>query len=208
MIGLGKFLQGLLATTGVTTAVVVVVAQESDAVNKAIVTNLIDGDTFDAAIDGRTERIRLLDVDTPETKDPNEDVQCLGPEAAKFLESLIPAGTTVTLEYDEERFDQHDRTLAGVYTADGTLVNAEVARQGLASAVVIGSNDRFYPPVLEAQQEAITESRGLYSPDVACTIPGRVAAVTSAVANAPAAQHSSRRAVGDLDATAGRSHPS
>jgi endonuclease YncB( thermonuclease family) len=37
---------------------------------------------LDVDLDGRTERIRLLNVDTPETKDPNEAVQCLGPEAA------------------------------------------------------------------------------------------------------------------------------
>ncbi|MGH8964336.1 MAG: thermonuclease family protein, partial [Actinomycetes bacterium] len=77
MIGLGKFLVGgLVATVGVTTAVVVTVAQDSGAADQAIVTKLVDGDTFDAEIDGRTERIRLLNIDTPETKDPNEDVQC------------------------------------------------------------------------------------------------------------------------------------
>jgi micrococcal nuclease len=203
VIGLGKFLVGLVATAGVTTAVVVATAQDSEAVSKAIVAKLIDGDTFDAAIDGRTERIRLLNIDTPETKDPNKDVQCLGPEAAKFLESLIPVGTTVTLEYDQERFDQYDRTLAGVYTANGALVNVEVARQGLATALVIGSNDRFYPPVLEAQKEAIADGRGLYSADVACTIPGQVAAVTSAVANLPAAEAQPADAPsGDVEATA------
>jgi micrococcal nuclease len=203
VIGLGKFLVGLLATAGVTTTVVVAVAQDSDAADQAIVTKLVDGDTFDASINGRTGRIRLLNIDSPETKDPNEDVQCLGPEAAKLLESLIPVGTTVTLEYDEERFDQHNRTLAGIYTADGTLVNAEVARQGLATAVVIGSNDRFYPPVLEAQEEAIAQGRGLYSADVACTIPARVAAVTAAAESAPAAEAQPSGALsGDLDATA------
>jgi micrococcal nuclease len=204
VIGLGKFLVGLLATAGVASAVAVAAAQDSGAVDQAIVTKLVDGDTFDAAINGRTERIRMLNIDTPETKDPNEDVQCLGPEAAKLLEALIPVGTTVTLEYDEERFDQYDRTLAGVFTTDGTLVNAEVARQGLAAAIVIGSNDRFYPPVLEAQEEAITSGRGLYSAEVACTIPGRVAAVTAAAENAPAADAQPADALsGDLDATAG-----
>lgn len=204
MIGLGKFLVGLVAAAGVSTTAVVAVAQGSDALDQAIVTKLIDGDTFDAEIDGRTERIRLLNVDTPETKHPNKDVECLGPEAARLLETLIPVGSTVSLEYDEERLDQHDRTLAGVRTGDGTLVNAEVARQGLATAVVVGPNDRFYPPVLEAQQEAISHGRGLYSADVACTIPARVAAVTTAAENAPAAPAQPADAPsGDLDATAG-----
>ena len=71
--------------------------------------------------------------------------------------------------------------------ADRTLVNAEVARQGFATAVVVGGNDRFYPPVAKASDEAAAAGRGLYSADIACTLPGRVEAVTSAVAQIPTA---------------------
>ena len=55
----------------------------------------------------------------------------------------------------------------------------EVARQGLAAIVVIDANDRFYPPIAAARDEAAAAGRGLYSPDIACTIPGQVNAVTA-----------------------------
>lgn len=139
--------------------------------DRAVVTHLVDGDTFDVSIDGRTERIRMLNIDTPETKDRDEPVECLGPEASAFLASLIPVGTPVTLEYDDERLDRYGRTLAGVFSADGMLVNAEVARAGLATAVVFDGNDRFLAPVEAAHQEAVAEARGLYSPAVTCTRP-------------------------------------
>lgn len=100
-----KLLVGLLAVGGIGTAVVVAAAPDTPSAEQAVVTHLVDGDTFDVSVDGRTERIRMLNIDTPETKDPDKDVQCLGPEASEHLASLIPVGTTVTLEYDEERTD-------------------------------------------------------------------------------------------------------
>jgi len=42
----------------------------------------VDGDTFDVEVDGKPERIRLVNIDTPETKDPQKPVHCLGPEAS------------------------------------------------------------------------------------------------------------------------------
>lgn len=43
----------------------------------AVVAGLVDGDTIDVTIDGRAERIRLLNIDAPEVGEP--DVECLGP---------------------------------------------------------------------------------------------------------------------------------
>lgn len=131
----------------------------------AVVARLVDGDTFVADLGGRTEKIRLLNVDTPETKDPREPVGCLGPEASAYLASLIPVGTPILLEYDDVRTDRYGRTLAGVRTADGRLVNAEIARAGFGTAVVFDGNERFLPPVRDAEREALTAARGLHAPD-------------------------------------------
>ncbi|MBP2366941.1 thermonuclease family protein [Pseudonocardia parietis] len=178
---IGKLIVGVVAVTSVAVgAGVVATAASTDG---AVVTHIVDGDTFDATVDGRSTRIRLLNIDTPETKDPNADVECLGPEAAARLAQLIPVGSTVSLSYDEERIDPHGRTLAGVYDGAGTLVNAELAREGLGTAVLFEPNDRFYDDVLDAQEEARTGARGLYAGTVACTLPARVDEATSAVAD-------------------------
>jgi micrococcal nuclease len=200
VIGVAKLALALIAVGGAGTATAVALAPEPST-QSAIVTEVVDGDTLDVDIDGRTERIRLLNVDTPETKDPNQPVQCLGPEATAYLSGLLPPGTGVRLEYDDERTDRYDRTLAAVFSSDGTLVNAEIARQGLAAVMVIDGNDRFYPPVAAARDEAVAAGRGLYSPDVACTLPGQVKAITTA-GNGLAAPDAAASSA-DLDAAAG-----
>jgi len=198
MFSLGKIAVGMVATVGVGAAVVVGAAEPAG-LTQAVVARVIDGDTIDVDIAGRTERIRLLNIDTPETKDPNADVECLGPEAATHLQSLVPLGSTVTLEYDEVRTDRYGRTLAGVFTADRTLVNAEMARAGLATTVVYDGNDRFLPPVVAARDEAAAAGRGLYSPAVACSLVGQVTTTTAAMTAATA---QAQRVVASPDASA------
>lgn len=144
----------------------------------AVVTNIVDGDTIDVEYDGQEQRVRLLNIDTPETVDPDVDPECMGPEATQFLESRIPPGTEVRLEADEEPKDQYDRYLAGVYL-DDTLINAEIARAGLGTAVLYEPNDRFYDQVLAAQGEAETAKRGLYDTTTECTLPAQLAATTA-----------------------------
>src|SRR5262245_3130049 len=48
------------------------------------VNEVYDGDTFAVDMNGRTEKIRLIGVDTPETHKPGAPVQCFGPEASDF----------------------------------------------------------------------------------------------------------------------------
>lgn len=171
-----------------------------------VVVRVIDGDTLVALVDGEETTIRLLNVDTPETKDPDEEVQCLGPEATAFLTERLPAGTEIDLEYDEERHDRYDRTLAGVYESD-SLINAEIAEDGLGVPVYFAPNKRFLPEVEEAAENAQRNEVGLYSPELACTLPGQLQALSAAVDEVPAAVegdpadalYAAGDLVGDLD---------
>ena len=174
----------LLLTTAVIGGAGIVLTAGSAAADEAIVTRVIDGDTVDVQLDGRTERVRLLNIDTPETKHPDQSVQCLGPEASAHLTALLPPGAAVTLQYDDERTDRYGRTLAAVFMADGTLVNAEMTRAGFATSVVFGENDRFMSAVQAGQDEAAASERGLYSTDVECTVPAQVEAVAEQAAAA------------------------
>lgn len=141
-----------------------------DGRDTASVIRVVDGDTIDVSLDGEETRVRLLNVDTPETKHPSEPVECLGLEASEFLETLLPTGTDVELEYDIERLDRYDRTLAGVYH-ENSLVNAEIAANGLGIAVVYGPNRKFYDDVKEAEQGARDRGLGLYDPAIECALP-------------------------------------
>ena len=163
----------------------------------ATVIRVIDGDTFEAAVEGRATTVRLLNVDTPETKDPDSPPECLGPEATEYLEQLLPVGSKVRLELDVEPLDKYGRTLAGVFNTDGTLVNAEVARLGLGVPVLIEPNKKFYPPVEEAFAESRTSGVGLNSADIPCLPAQQVEQATETIAAIVAEPLSD--AVSDLD---------
>jgi micrococcal nuclease len=134
----------------------------------AEIERVVDGDTVVVLLDGRRERVRLLNIDTPETVAEDRPVECLGPEASEFTKHLLPPGTEVTLAFDIERRDQYGRMLAAVYTADGENVNVKIAREGLAYAVTFGENDRFRPLVQAAMEEARDAHRGLFDPTGPC----------------------------------------
>lgn len=145
---------------------------------------VIDGDTIEVNDAGTTKTVRLLNVDTPETKHPNKAVQCLGPEASDFLTNLLPQGTPVTLEYDVERTDKYGRDLAGVFLKDGSFVNEEIAQEGLGVAVLFEPNSKFYERVRSAQQDAEKNQVGLFNQSLGCSIPARFNSMTTALTNA------------------------
>lgn len=148
------------------------------------VERVIDGDTIDVRLEGETQRVRLLNVDTPETKHPQKEIECLGPEATEFLQEQLPVSQEIDLEFDQERTDRYDRVLAGVFK-DGELINAEIARAGLGVAVSYGSNTRFYPEVQSAQQEAETNGAGLFDESVDCTVAAALSEAQEQVAAVP-----------------------
>ena len=184
MIMVKKAAIAAVAAVAVTaTSVVVANAANED---KARVIRVIDGDTLVVDFQNEDVTVRLLNVDTPETKDPKKPVECLGPEATEFLTDALPAGTKVTLAFDVEREDRYGRTLAAVYDSQDRLINAEVARQGFGIPVTYGKNSKFRPPVDAAYQEAEERQSGLFAEDIECTVPGTVAALEAAAQEAAA----------------------
>lgn len=149
------------------------------------VVRVIDGDTLIVNIADVDTTVRLLNIDTPETKHPDKAVECFGPEATAFLEETLPAGTEVGLDFDVEREDQYGRTLAAVFLEDRTLVNAEIARQGLGSAVLFEPNEKYYDDVKAAQEEAQQAELGVFSAEAACTLPAEVTAAVDSLTSAP-----------------------
>lgn len=54
-----------------------------------MVVRVIDGDTIVVQVNGHPETVRLIGVDTPETKDPRKPVEYFGKEASRFTASLV-----------------------------------------------------------------------------------------------------------------------
>jgi len=93
----------------------------------------VDGDTIIVNIAGVKERVRLIGVDTPETKHPRKPVQHFGKEAYNFTWRMAE-GKKVRLEFDQNQRDKYKRLLAYVYLENGTFLNAEIVKQGYGHA--------------------------------------------------------------------------
>jgi micrococcal nuclease len=134
---------------------------------RAVVVAAVDGDTVDVRIAGRRERVRLLGIDTPETKHPTKPVECYGPEAAARLAALLPRGTRITLTRDAEARDDFGRLLAYVHRGDA-FVNLVLVEEGYAATLDIEPNSTYRQVLASAAATARSEGRGRWS---AC--PGR-----------------------------------
>ena len=136
----------------------------------AVVERPVDGDTIRVRLggaDGARERVRLIGVDTPETRDPRRPVQCFGKEAAGFTARTLPAGEAVRLVRDVEARDRFGRVLAYVYRArDDLFVNLALVEQGFAQVLTIPPNVAHAEQFVAAATRARQEGRGLWG---ACT---------------------------------------
>jgi micrococcal nuclease len=135
----------------------------------ATVTRVVDGDTIVVRVDGRVATVRLIGIDTPETKDPRKPVQCFGREASAHTGELLPVGAAVRLAYDVERNDRYGRTLAYVYRVDrtadagkGSFVNAALVRDGYASSYTYPPNVAHADEFVALQHDARDAGRGLW----------------------------------------------
>jgi micrococcal nuclease len=126
----------------------------------ARITTVIDGDTLDVTWAGRSERVRLLGVDTPETVDPHRPIGCYGPEAAAFTTRRL-GGRTVRLRFDRQRRDRYGRLLAYV-EVDGGRFNDELLAGGYARLLVIPPNGRHARTMLDRELAARSAARGLW----------------------------------------------
>lgn len=127
----------------------------------ATVTNVVDGDTIDVDYEGGEERIRLILVDTPETKHPQMGVQPFGPEATEFTTSELD-GEDVRLEPGVEERDYYGRLLAYVFV-DGENFNQQLIEEGLARVAVYPPNTEYLDEFEAAEDEARSAGIGIWS---------------------------------------------
>lgn len=128
---------------------------------EAKVTAVTDGDTFTVDLDGKSEKVRLLLIDTPETKHPNKPVQPFGPEASEFTTKLLKE-KTVKLEFDVSERDQYGRILAYAYLGD-RMINEMLLEKGLARVAVYQPDVKYVEQFRAIQKKAQAAKLGIWS---------------------------------------------
>ena len=135
------------------------------------VIRVVDGDTIDASIAGETERIRIIGLDTPETVDPRQTVECFGLEAsAKAKEFLLNQQVRLEADPTQGERDTYSRLLRYVFLADGRNYALEMIKQGYGHEYTYRVPHKYQQEYQQAENEARNAERGLWAP-AACTDP-------------------------------------
>jgi len=124
---------------------------------------VVDGDTVDIDIKGNTERVRLIGVNTPETKHPTKPIECFGPEASAYLTQLLPKGTHVRIERDIEARDRYGRMLLYLYReSDNLFINLDLVLRGYGTPMSIEPNTFHRNNFVRAAAQAEAANVGLW----------------------------------------------
>jgi endonuclease YncB( thermonuclease family) len=129
------------------------------------VVKVVDGDTVDINIaDGEyaTTRVRLLGVDTPETKRPGESPMYYGEKASSFTAELVLAQeVTIVIDTVSDVRDRYGRLLGYVRFGGGRVLNEELIVKGFGYAD-LRFDHSDYDRYVGLQEEAIEKGVGLW----------------------------------------------
>lgn len=128
------------------------------------VTRVVDGDTIKVRLRDRTETVRYIGVDTPESVKPGVPVQCFAKQASAFNRRLV-TGRAVSLRLGPEHRDRYRRLLAYVFLEGrkAVFVNAVLLRRGYARTLAISPNTRLAARFARLERVARSRGRGLWS---------------------------------------------
>jgi len=119
---------------------------------------VVDGDTV---VLSNGEKVRLIGLDTPETKDPRVKVQFFGKKATEYLKK-IAEGKEVYLKYDQQKRDKYKRLLAYIYLKKNDVcLNEEMIKEGYAFAYTrfpFSKMDEYR----DFQKKALLAGKGLW----------------------------------------------
>jgi endonuclease YncB( thermonuclease family) len=105
------------------------------------VLSVIDGDTLRVDVDGQSQTVRVLGIDTPETEFSPVGEECHATEATAYAKHLLE-GNKVQLEFDpaQPKTDVYDRLLAYVQLPEGKDFGELMIADGFAREYTYKNN--------------------------------------------------------------------
>jgi len=116
----------------------------------------VDGDTLKLNCFGKLETIRLIGVDSPESRNNRktrrdarrsgesiESITAKGKLATKYVKNLLTPDDPVLLEFDKQKRDRYKRLLAYVYLPSGKMLNEDLIKSGHADIMTIKPNVKY-----------------------------------------------------------------
>lgn len=135
---------------------------------KGTVKSVTDGDTIAVTLsDGVDAKVRLLHLDTPESRDNSHgEAMPEGKAASAFLRDLLPVGSAVVLAGpgDKLEADRYQRLLAIVVLPDGGTAQERIIRAGWSVYWrKYGEAAAYHERLLAAHEAAKTASTGAWA---------------------------------------------
>lgn len=153
----------------------------SVSLEEAQLIRIVDGDTIVVKNSaGKEEKVRLLEIDTPESVASNAYLESTGKTncnegqiASDFTKEMLANIEVVYLEYDQEKEDKYGRTLAYVWLHNDVDVNdtddiinyclnAILIKEGMAECVVYEPNDYHKDIFMMLEDNAKQQQKGLW----------------------------------------------
>lgn len=135
----------------------------------------VDGDTLKVVYDNVTQNIRLIGIDTPESrfnakaisdskklKQPVEKIVAQGIIASVYTKSLIKPNSMINIEFDKQKTDQYKRLLGYVFV-NGKMLNATIISDGYAYPMTIKPNVKYSKEFIVMYNQAVKEKKGLWN---------------------------------------------
>ena len=128
------------------------------------VLKVIDGDTLAIEMSGKSETLRLIGINTPETVDPRKPVECFGKEASDKAKKLL-TGQDIKVEKDptQDERDKYNRLLVYVYKEDGLFFNKYMVEEGYAYEYTYNLPYEYQTEFKAAQVVAEQKKIGLWA---------------------------------------------
>lgn len=116
------------------------------------VERVVDGDTIVVLYEGKSEKVRLIGINTPESVHADESKNTKeGEEASKYTKGLIKKGQTVYLQKDVSDRDKYDRLLRYVWLEEPAEINEETVSSMMLNGILIKEGyaepKEYYPDI-------------------------------------------------------------
>jgi endonuclease YncB( thermonuclease family) len=149
------------------------ISQDLPKLTLAKITRVIDGDTIEVILDSKTEKVRFIGVDCPES---TTKLEPYGNEASEFTKKWL-TGKDIFLEFDVQKYDIYGRLLAYVWLSSpkeiseqeirNKMFNAILLLEGYAQVMTVPPNVKYVDYFLKFQKEARENNKGLWGITIA-----------------------------------------
>ena len=132
---------------------------------RAKIVRVIDGDTVDVDIDlgfgiwMKNERVRIMGIDTPESRTRDKVEKKFGLAAKEKLKSLLGKSTVLKTQINKKGEDMKGKfgRILGDFTSDGKKVSKILCEEGFAVPYFGGSKDKLEAKHLKNRERLIKE---------------------------------------------------